>query len=129
MEKCKVCVEPYLLYDLIPKQAQQFMEENDLYLGVGDEADFDNDAIVLPDYAQIEIDKNLLADYLVYNNEIEKKEDIDNYLDSIYLSEDFDDLPDWLEEFHNLRFLDYVINQDTIIDWILHQIRVKGGKL
>ena len=96
---CEFCVPCDIIGHFLSPSEVEFMRENDILIENPDfEGDGDYEVINLSDYPRVILEKSIVIDYLIKYDHISNKKELEHYLSSTYLDEDFRHLPEYMEE-------------------------------
>ena len=96
---CEICVPCDMMIHLLPPSAVEFMQDNYIFIENPDfEGSGDYKVINLSEYPRVILEKSIVIDYLIKYDHISNKKELDHYLSSTYLDEDFRHLPEYMEE-------------------------------
>lgn len=125
------CVEPEgIMMEFLPSKLKDFIWENDISIR-SDELDAGVDDVIYVPYLDIDLDAQATIDYLVWRDIKSEGLTIDqlnDYLTSEYIADDFDMLFAYLDEYTKIKMKDCISNYDEVYKEIVTQAKALGYK-
>ena len=125
------CVEPEgIMMEFLPSKLKDFIWENDISILPDNFYEGITDVIYVP-YLDIDLDAQATIDYLVWRD-IKSEgltiEQLNDYLTSEYLADDFDMLFAYLDEYTKIKMKDCISNYNEVYKEIVTQAKALGYK-
>lgn len=125
------CVEPEgIMMEFLPSKLQDFIWENNISIR-SDELDAGVDDVIYVPYLNIDLEAQATIDYLVWRDIKSEGLTIDqlnDYLTSEYLADDFDMLFSYLDEYTKIKMKDCISNYNEVYKEIVTQAKALGYK-